>query len=103
MTTRKPEVKTVDFDVKKADELLSCAVRLVGFPMYFGIREATDRQLAKMEEDLEEKLEKVHEEEAKEKAAAEAAKQREQAAAAKVAEPPPLVPAGADETKGGKR
>ena len=75
MEVKKPEVKTVDFDVQKTDGLLNLANILVGFPAYTNIRDATHRQLRKIEQTLEEALEKIREEEKAEelKARAEAA------------------------------
>jgi hypothetical protein len=66
---KKPEVKTVDFDAEKVETLLSIALQLANSSAHAGIKEATTRLLAKVEQVLEEKLEKVHEEEAKEAAA----------------------------------
>jgi hypothetical protein len=66
---KKPEVKTVDFDAEKVETLLSIALQLANSSAHAGIKEATNRLLAKVEQGLEEKLEKVHEEEAKEAAA----------------------------------
>ena len=62
---KKVEVKTVAFDVDEAQKLLTLAAAATGFPKYTGIAEAANRMLQKMEQDLEEKLAKVHEEEAK--------------------------------------
>ena len=66
---KKPEVKTVDFDAEKTEILLSISIQLANSSAHMGIKEATSRLLAKIEQGLEEKLEKVHEEEAKEAAA----------------------------------
>ena len=66
---KKPEVKTVDFDAEKVETLLSIALQLANSSAHAGIKEATTRLLAKVEQVLEEKLEKIHEEEAKEAAA----------------------------------
>jgi len=66
---KKPEVKTVDFDAEKVEILLRFALQLANSSAHAGIKEATNRLLAKVEQGLEEKLEKVHEEEAKEAAA----------------------------------
>jgi hypothetical protein len=74
---KKVEVKTVAFDVEEAQKLLTLAAAAVGFPKYTGIQEAANRMLQKMEQDLEEKLAKVHEEEAKATAEAEAKKAAE--------------------------
>ena len=71
METRKAEVKTVTFDVEETHRLLTLAAAATGFPKYAGIAEAANRMLAKVEQDLEEKLAKVHEEEAKATAEAE--------------------------------
>ena len=49
--------------------LLSIALQLANSSAHAGIKEATTRLLAKVEQVLEEKLEKIHEEEAKEAAA----------------------------------
>ena len=65
---KKPEVKTVDFDAEKVETLLSIALQLANSSAHAGIKEATNRLLSKVEQVLEEKLEKVHEEEAKEAA-----------------------------------
>jgi len=65
---KKPEVKTVDFDAEKTEILLSISIQLATSSAHMGIKEATSRLLAKIEQGLEEKLEKVHEEEAKEAA-----------------------------------
>jgi hypothetical protein len=83
--TKKMEVKTVDFDMEKAEKLMNIAMSAVQFPEYPGIREATTRMLRKMEQDLEEKLVKVHEEEAKALAEAEAKKAADAAKAAEAA------------------
>jgi hypothetical protein len=72
--TKKAEVKTVTFDVEETHRLLTLAAAAVGFPKYAGIAEAANRMLAKVEQDLEEKLAKVHEEEAKATAEAEVKK-----------------------------
>jgi len=61
---KKPEIKTVDFDAEKIETLLSIALQLANSSSHASIREATVRMLAKVEQGLEEKLEKVHEEEA---------------------------------------
>ena len=87
---KKPEVKTVDFDAEKIETLLSIALQLANSSSHMAIREATTRLLGKVEQGLEEKLEKIHEEEAKEKAEADA----------KAAAAPPHP---ADDTKGGKK
>ena len=63
---KKPEVKTVDFDAEKTEILLSISIQLANSSAHMGIKEATSRLLAKIEQGLEERLEKVHEEEAKE-------------------------------------
>ena len=78
---KKPEVKTVDFDAEKVETLLSIALQLANSSAHAGIKEATNRLLSKVEQVLEEKLEKVHEEEAKEAA----------------------TPLPADDPKGGKK
>ena len=59
----------MDFDAEKVETLLSIALQLANSSAHAGIKEATTRLLAKVEQVLEEKLEKVHEEEAKEAAA----------------------------------
>jgi hypothetical protein len=69
--TKKSEVKTVTFDVEETHRLLTLAAAATGFPKYSGIAEAANRMLAKVEQDLEDKLTKVHEEEAKATAEAE--------------------------------
>ena len=81
VTTRKAEVKTVAFDVEETHRLLTLAAAATGFPKYTGIAEAANRMLAKVEQDLEEKLAKVHEEEAKATAEAEVKKAAEAKAA----------------------
>ena len=87
---KKPEVKTVDFDAEKTEILLSISIQLANSSAHMGIKEATSRLLAKVEQGLEEKLEKIHEEEAKEKAEADA----------KAAAPSPHP---VEEAKGGRR
>jgi len=82
LEAKKMEVKTVSFDVDEAQKLLTLAAAATGFPKYSGIAEAANRMLQKMEQDLEEKLMKVHEEEAKAVAEAEAKKAAEAKAAA---------------------
>ena len=79
---KKPEVKTVDFDAEKTEILLSISIQLANSSAHMGIKEATSRLLAKIEQGLEEKLEKVHEEEAKATAEAEAKKAADAAKAA---------------------
>ena len=71
---KKPEIKTVQFDVEESHKLLAIAAAVTGFPKYAGIAEAANRMLQKIEQDLEEKLVKLHEEEAKAVAEAEAKK-----------------------------
>jgi len=78
---KKVEVKTVAFDVDEAQKLLTLAAAATGFPKYTGIAEAANRMLQKMEQDLEEKLAKVHEEEAKAAVEAEIKKAAEAKAA----------------------
>ena len=78
---KKVEVKTVAFDVNEAQKLLTLAAAATGFPKYTGIAEAANRMLQKMEQDLEEKLAKVHEEEAKATVEAEIKKAAEAKAA----------------------
>ena len=63
---KKVEIKIVSFDVDEAQKLLTLAAAATGFPKYAGIADAANRMLQKMEQDLEEKLTKVHEDEAKE-------------------------------------
>ena len=65
MEVKKAEMKTVAFDVEETHRLLMLAAVATGFPKYSGITEAANRMLMKVEQDLEEKLAKVHEEEAK--------------------------------------
>ena len=79
--TKKSEVKTVTFDVEETHRLLTLAAAATGFPKYAGIAEAANRMLAKVEQDLEEKLAKVHEEEAKATVEAEIKKAAEAKAA----------------------
>ena len=74
---KKPDIKTVDFDVKTVDMLLDVARRVVDFPLYSSIAEADNRMLRKINQDLEEKLTKIHEEEAKAQAEEEAKAQEE--------------------------
>ena len=105
MEVKKPEVKTVDFDVQKTDGLLNLANILVGFPAYTNIRDATHRQLKKIEQTLEEALEKIREDERAEelKAKAEAAA-KAKAEEAKSASPPTgQYPSEADAAKRGAR
>jgi hypothetical protein len=82
----KVEIKTVEFDTKTAETLMNIARAAVEFPEYAGIREAANRMLRKMEQDLTEKLVKVREEEAKAAAEAEAKKAADAKAAADKAE-----------------
>jgi len=102
---KKSEIKTVDFDDKRVHSLLTVAALLVDFPRHAALREACDRQIRKIEQDVETALEKVHEDEAKEKAEAEAKK-----AAAKPADETKTyetadatTPSPAADTKGGKK